>query len=66
MTRETWEHQFKQKLQQQLGVTPEEIRFHWKAYFNQRYSPEQAIAFLKETHRLYPQLGVLPEQESTA
>jgi hypothetical protein len=61
MTRETWERQFTRQLKQQLGLTPEQIRFPWRQYFNQRYSPEGAIADLKLKHELYPQLGLLPE-----
>jgi hypothetical protein len=61
MTRDTWERQFKQKLKQQLGLEPESIRFHWKGYFNQRFTPEGAVADLKLKHELYPQLGLLPE-----
>jgi len=63
MTRDTWERQFTQKLQEELGVEPEEIRFHWKGYFNQRFTPEGAIASLQETHRLYPSLGILPMEQ---
>jgi hypothetical protein len=65
MTRDTWERQFKQKLQQQLGLEPEQIRFHWKGYFNQRFTPEGAVADLKLKHELYPQLGLLPNQMKT-
>jgi hypothetical protein len=61
MNRETWERQFTRLLQQELGLEPESIRFHWRQYFNQKYSPEGAIASLRETHRLYPQLRILPE-----
>jgi hypothetical protein len=60
MTRDTWERQFTRLLQQQLGLTPESIRFHWRQYYSQRYSPEGAIAHLKRTHELYPELGLLP------
>jgi hypothetical protein len=61
MTRDTWERQFTRQLKQQLGLESEQIRFHWRGYYNQRYSPEGAIASLRETHRLYPQLKILPE-----
>jgi hypothetical protein len=64
MTRETGEHQFKQKLQQQLGIKPESIRFHWRGYYNQRFTPEGAIAYLKQTHQLYPELGILPLEQT--
>jgi hypothetical protein len=40
MTRQHWERQFIRLLQQHLGITPENIRFHWKGYFNQRFTPE--------------------------
>jgi hypothetical protein len=61
MIRETWERQFTQLLQQKLGLEPESIRFHWRGYYNQRFTPEGAIASLRETHRLYPQLKILPD-----
>jgi hypothetical protein len=60
MTRDTWERQFKHMLQQQLGIGPDQVKFHWRQYFNQRYSPEGAITSLMEMHELYPQLGLLP------
>lgn len=65
MTRDTWERQFTRLLKQKLGLTPEQIRFHWRGYYNQRYTPEQAIAHLKQTHELYPQLRILPENVTT-
>jgi hypothetical protein len=61
MNRDTWERQFKHLLKQKLGLTPEQIRFHWRQYFNQRYSPEGAVDDLKLKHELYPQLGLLPD-----
>jgi hypothetical protein len=60
MTRETWERQFTRQLKQQLGLTPEQIRFHWRGYYNQRFTPEGAVADLQLKHELYPQLGLLP------
>jgi hypothetical protein len=66
INRETWERQFTRQLQQQLGITPEQIRFHWRSYYNQRYTPEQAIAYLKQTHELYPSLGILPIAQNEA
>jgi hypothetical protein len=66
MTRDTWERQFTRQLQRQLGLKPEQIRFHWRGYYNQRYSPEGAIAHLIETNRLYPSLGILPQMRDTA
>jgi hypothetical protein len=61
MTRDTWECQFTRQLQQRLGLEPEEIRFHWRQYYNQRFTPEGAVADLKLKHELYPQLKILPE-----
>jgi hypothetical protein len=61
INRETWERQFKHLLRQKLGIGPEQVRFHWRQYFNQRYSPEGAIADLVQKHELYIQLGILPE-----
>lgn len=58
MTRQHWERQFKHLLQQKLGIGPEHVYFHWKQYFNQRYSPEGALADLMQKHKLYPQLGI--------
>jgi hypothetical protein len=64
MTRDTWEDQFTRQLKQQLGIKPEQIKLHWRGYYNQRYSPEGAIAYLKQTHRLYPSLGILPVEHN--
>ncbi len=63
MNRDNWERQFTRQLKEKLGLEPEEIRFHWRGYYNQRYSVESAIASLIETHRLYPMLGVLPNKK---
>jgi hypothetical protein len=63
MNRESWERQFKQRLQQELELKPEQIRFHWRQYHNQRYSVEGAIAYLKQTNELYPSLGILPMEQ---
>jgi hypothetical protein len=60
MNRNDWERQFRQRLKQELGLTPEQIRFPWRGFYNQRQSPEQAIAYLRKTHKLYPELGILP------
>jgi hypothetical protein len=60
MTRDTWERQFKHLLKQKLGIGPESIRFHWRQYYNERYTPEGAIADLLQKNELYPQLGILP------
>jgi hypothetical protein len=65
MTRETWERQFKHLLKQKLGIGPERVRFHWKQYYNQKFSPESTIASLMEMQRLYPQLGILPNPLNT-
>jgi hypothetical protein len=61
MDRETWERQFKHLLKQKLGIGPEQVGFHWKMYYAQRYTPEGVIADLLQKHELYPQLGILPE-----
>jgi hypothetical protein len=61
ITRQHWESKFTHLLQQQLGLEPESIRFHWRGYYNQRFTPEGAVADLKLKHELYPQLGLLPE-----
>ncbi|MCG9893261.1 MAG: hypothetical protein MH252_19590 [Thermosynechococcaceae cyanobacterium MS004] len=60
MNREAWEHQFALLLKQKLGITPEQVQFHWRVYYGQRFSPEQAIADLERKHELYPELGLLP------
>jgi hypothetical protein len=65
MTRDTWERQFAHLLKQKLQLTPEQVRFHWRQYYNQRYSPEGAIADLEQKHELYPELGILPTVENT-
>jgi len=61
MNRDRWEAQFTRQLKQKLGLEPGQIKFHWRGYFNQRFTPEDAIAHLVKTHELYPQLGILPE-----
>jgi hypothetical protein len=61
MTRDTWERQFTRQLKHQLELELEQIRFPLRQYYNQRYSPEGAVADLKLKHELYPQLGLLPE-----
>jgi hypothetical protein len=63
MNRETWERQFTRLLKQKLSIGPEQIRFHWRQYFNQRYLPECAITDLMQKQKLYPQLGILPSGE---
>jgi hypothetical protein len=65
MNRDRWEAQFTRQLKQKLGLEPGQIRFHWRGYFNQRFSPEGAIAHLIETNRLYPSLGILPKMPDT-
>jgi hypothetical protein len=65
INRQHWERQFTRQLQQKLGITPEQVRFHWRQYDNQRYSPESAIASLMEMQRLYPQLCILPNPLKT-
>jgi hypothetical protein len=65
MDRDTWERQFAHLLQQKLQLTPEQVRFHWRQYYNQRYSPEGAIADLEQKHKLYPELGILSKMQDT-
>ena len=60
MTRDRWQTEFVRQLKHKLGITPEQVRFHWKQYFNQRFSVEDAIADLQQKHQLYPMLGILP------
>jgi hypothetical protein len=60
MNRDNWEAQFTRQLKQKLGLEPGQIKFHWRGYYNQRYSVDEAIAHLVKTHELYPELGVLP------
>ncbi|NJM76237.1 MAG: hypothetical protein HC852_11170 [Acaryochloridaceae cyanobacterium RU_4_10] len=66
MNRDIWEKQFIRQLKQQLGLEPGQIRFPWRGYYNQRYSVEGAIAYLKQTHELYPSLGILPVTQNEA
>jgi hypothetical protein len=61
MQRQVWESIFTRQLKEKLGITPDQIKFHWKTYFNQGYTTNQAIAHLEQLHELYPQLGILPE-----
>jgi hypothetical protein len=63
MNRDTWERQFAHLLKQKLGIGPEDIRFHWRQYYNERYTPESAIADLMQKQKLYPQLGILQEKK---
>lgn len=60
MTRTTWESTFRRQLKAQLHITPEQVNFRWQMYFNDRYTPEQAIEHLIEIHRLMPTRGFLP------
>jgi hypothetical protein len=60
MNRDRWEAQFTRQLKQRLEIEPGQIKFHWRGYYNERYSVDGAIASLMETHRLYPSLGILP------
>jgi hypothetical protein len=64
MQRQVWESIFARQLKEKLSITPDQIKFHWKAYFNQGYTTNQAIAHLMKIHELYPKLGVLPESVS--
>jgi hypothetical protein len=61
MDRQHWEAQFTRQLKEKLGIEPVQIKFHWRGYYNQRFTPEGAIAHLEQVHRLYPELGVLPK-----
>jgi hypothetical protein len=63
MNRQIWEAQFKRQIKQKLGIDPGQIKFHWRGYFNQRFTPEGAIAHLEKTHELYPSLKILPIDE---
>lgn len=63
MNCDQWERQFTRQLKQQLGIEPQEIRFHWRQYYNQRLTVEGAIAHLIKTHELYPSLKILPIDE---
>jgi hypothetical protein len=65
MNRDQWEAQFTRQIKQKLGLEPRQIKFHWRGYFNQRFTPEGAIAHLMETHRLYPELRLLPDMLHT-
>jgi hypothetical protein len=60
MNNPTWDEAFTHQLQALLSLTPANIRFPWANFRIQRYSPDQAIAYLIQTHRLYPALELLP------
>ena len=62
MTRDQWQTEFARQLNQKLGISPEQVHFCWKQYYNQRYSVENAIADLEQKHQLYPMLEILPKQ----
>ncbi|HEY9827797.1 MAG TPA: hypothetical protein V6D19_20350 [Stenomitos sp.] len=53
MNRDKWERTFVELLTQNLDIEPEQIRFPWRQYFNQRFTPQQAIAHLQETHKFF-------------
>ena len=63
MTRDTWQTEFARQLKHKLGIMPEQIAFHWKQYYNQRFTPAGAIADLERKHELYPMLGILPKPQ---
>ena len=63
MDRKSWEYQFERILFQKLGIKPDQVKFHWKQYARQRFSPESAIADLEQKHELYPMLGILPKPQ---
>jgi hypothetical protein len=60
MDKPDWEQNFTHQLKTQLSLTPAAIRFPWGNFRIQSYSPSEAIAYLIQTHRLYPELGLLP------
>jgi hypothetical protein len=60
MYRIEWEDAFINLLWAELKLKPEQVKFTWKQYYNQRYTPQQALAHLQQTHYHYPQLGLLP------
>jgi hypothetical protein len=60
MNNPTWDEAFTHQLQALLSLTPADIRFPWANFRIQGYSPSDAIAYLIQTQRLYPELGLLP------
>jgi hypothetical protein len=60
MNNPTWDEAFTHQLQALLSLTPANIRFPWANFRIQGYSPDEAIAYLIQTHRLYPELELLP------
>lgn len=56
----TWDEDFTHPLQALLSLTLANIRFPWANFRTQGYSPSDAIAYLIQTHRLYPDLELLP------
>jgi hypothetical protein len=55
-----WDEAFTHQLYKLLSLTPTEIRVPWANFCIQGYSPSEAIAYLIQTHRLYPALELLP------
>jgi hypothetical protein len=60
MDKPTWEQDFTERLQNVLSLTPAAVRYPWPSFHPAGYSPDNAIAFLIELHRLYPALKLLP------
>jgi hypothetical protein len=60
MDSQIWDEAFTHQLQALLLLTPADIRFPWANFRIQGYSPRDAIAYLIQTHRLYPELELLP------
>ncbi|MGA7932376.1 MAG: hypothetical protein WCA35_02235 [Kovacikia sp.] len=66
MNFQSWQKLFTHLLKQKLEITPEEVHFPWNACYSQGKMPEEAIAFLVQTHKLYPELGILPLEQKAA
>jgi hypothetical protein len=60
MDKPTWEQEFCHQLQKVLSLNPANIRSPSVNFRIQGYSPSEAIAYLIQTHRLYPELELLP------
>jgi hypothetical protein len=60
MDKPEWDDQFTHQLKTQLQLTPAAVRYPWSSFHPAGYSPDDAIAFLIELHRLYPALKLLP------
>jgi hypothetical protein len=60
MNKPDWDDRFTQQLQTQLQIAPAAVRYPWSSFHPAGYSPDDAIAYLIELHRLYPSLKLLP------